>query len=150
MMILILFSFLFNNSYDCSQINAVRNEYHALDSKDRLTAFLSKIENSNCKDFTPYIASAVMQQAEYVFSPVSKYNYFNKGRKMLEEYIRKNPSSIDARYIRVMVQKNAPAFLNYKSEIKSDIAFIRKNIGKSNMPENMKIMFLNNIDNLKN
>jgi len=147
---LILFFLLFNNSYDCSEINTVRNEYHALDSKDRLKAFLSKTENSDCKEFTPYIASALMQQAEYVFSPVSKYNYFNRGRKMLEQYISKNPSSIDARYVRVMVQSNSPGFLNYKSDIKSDIAYIRKNIGKYNMPENMKTMILNNIANLKN
>jgi hypothetical protein len=147
---LILFFLIFNNSFDCSEINTVRNEYNTLDSKNRLKAFLSKTENSNCKEFTPYIASAVMQQAEYVFSPLSKYNYFNKGKKMLEDYIKKNPSSIDARYVRVMVQSNTPGFLNYKSDIESDIAYIRKNIGKSDIPENMKTMFLNNIANLKN
>lgn len=147
---LIIFLFAFNNSYDCSEINAVRNEFHTLDSKSRLKTYLSKIENSKCIEFTPYIASAVMQQAEYVFSPVSKYNYFNRGKSMLEDYISKNPGSIDARYVRIMVQSNTPAFLNYRSSIKSDIAFVRKNIGNSNIPENIKTMILNNIDNLKN
>src|SRR5690606_31497226 len=63
----------------------------------------------------------------------AKLSYFNKGKKMLESAIAANKESVELRFLRFMVQANAPIFLNYTANIETDKAFILTNI--ANMPE---------------
>jgi len=65
--------------------------------------------------------------ATHVFNPITKLNTFNKGRRNIEQDIQKEPNNVELRFIRLSVQKNAPAFLDYHSNIKIDKEFILKN-----------------------
>jgi hypothetical protein len=133
----------------CLELNECRNDYHNINSEIKLEAFLKKYEKSDCKTLTPYLASATMMKAEYVLNPLKKLSYFNKGKNTLEAFIKKNPSSVDARYVRIMTQNNIPKFLNYSSEMKNDIKFVKANISKSDIPQEMINTILKNINNLK-
>lgn len=63
--------------------------------------------------------------------------------------MKKNPTSIDARYVRIMIQGTIPAFLNYNSDLKKDIKFVKDNIDRSDLTFEIKNTMLTNINNLK-
>ena len=143
----IIISTLFHSqALDCKDINVVRELYNNIDNEEKLENFYIKIKDSDCKFFTPYLASAIMMKAQYVFSPLNKLNYFREGKNILEKYIKKNPESIDAIYVRIMVQKNIPKLLNYYSDLNTDIKFINNHISKSEIPDEIKIIILKNIN----
>ena len=51
-----------------------------------------------------------------------------KGKENIEEAIRKEPNNTELRFIRLSVQKNAPSFLGYKSNVQEDTDFIKKRL----------------------
>lgn len=144
---LFLFFFFFNQS-DCNQLQFIRDHFHQLNSKNRLEVFIKKAEKIECKNATPYLASAVMQQAKYTLLPHNKLAYFIKGKKQLENFIDKNPTDIEARYVRLLTQHQSPGFLGYTKNIKEDEAFIKINIHKSSLPINYQKKILKVLDSI--
>ena len=133
----------------CNDINQLRKDYNSINSEEKLEQFIKKYKFYSCDKSIPYLASATMMKAQYAFSPIRKLNYFNAGKAKLEEYIKKNPASIDARYVRIMIQGTIPAFLNYKSDLHNDIKFVKENIERSDLTNEIKNTILKNINNLK-
>lgn len=130
-----------------SEEDSIRMQYHHVNSKESLETFISTVEKSGLSISEVYLASAYMQMAKYVFSPYSKLKYFNKGKDMLEVFISKNSNSIDGKYVRYMVQSNAPSFLGYSSDMVSDKIFIRDNIDEADIGVSLKKMMLDNLSN---
>lgn len=116
-----------------SQMIKVRQLFHAARTEVKLKAFLSYVQKVDCVDAKPYLASAIMQQAEYAFSPLTKLKYFNKGKAQLEAFIAKHPQHIEARYVRVLVQKSVPSVLGYKSNIRTDKKYITSHLNTSKL-----------------
>lgn len=77
-----------------------------------------------------YKATATMMMANYVFGPISKMKYFNKGKRMLEKAISSDPKNIELRLLRFQVQSNIPFFLGYKDHLEMDKNFILNNFSK--------------------
>lgn len=73
-----------------------------------------------------YLASAEMLMAKHAFNPFTKMDYFKKGRAKLDEAIAKDPENMELRALRLAVQKNAPSFLNYSSDMEEDKTLIIK------------------------
>jgi len=71
-----------------------------------------------------YIAAATLCSAKYKFTPISKYQTFNKGSEMLDAAIKKDTTNLEARYLRYAIQKNAPGFLGYNKQLKYDRLFL--------------------------
>lgn len=140
---------LFNYT-SCESINNVRNEYHNFTSEKSIDEFINKYSNLNCIDFKPYVASAIMQKAQYAFSPLKKLKYFNQGKKLLESFIEENPNHVEARYVRVLVQSESPSFLGYTKNIQSDINFIKSKIATSQLPISYQNLMLKNINYVLN
>lgn len=141
-----LFSILFNNN--CSDIELIRSDYHELASSEKVEAFLEKASKNSCDLAIPYFASAQMQSAKYAFWPNQKLKKFNRGKKKLEQYILENPTNIEARYIRALVQSNTPKILGYNKNIQEDIAYIKKHIKESGLSTSYQKIILENISNL--
>lgn len=148
-MILMFFLCINYNLQECSEINMCRSDYNGINSELKLEAFIKKYESSKCTSAVPYLASSIMMKAQYTLNPVKKLSYFNSGKSKLESFIRKNQTSIDGRYVRIMIQGTIPKFLNYSSDIKNDINFVKTNISGSDIPEEIKKTMLKNINNLK-
>jgi len=142
--LLIVLILTVNTRSNCDQMPEVRADFHAILSEEALEAFIEDMDNIPCDLKTPYLASATMWQAEYTSWPFRKLNYFRKGKQILEEFIAKNPDNIEARYVRLLCQLNAPGFLNYDN-IDEDRAFINSNIESSNLPQEYKDIMLFNI-----
>lgn len=80
--------------------------------------------------------------AKHASNPLSKYSYFNKGKKMLEDAIKKEPNNIEIRLMRLISQEKTPSFLGYNKYIESDRNFIIKNY-KNSDDENL-VKFIKN------
>lgn len=69
--------------------------------------------------------------AKHAMNPLSKYSYFNKGKKALESAVNKDPKNLEIRFMRYISQEQTPAFLGYNKDLKSDKAFILAEYRKS-------------------
>ncbi|WP_299777243.1 hypothetical protein [uncultured Formosa sp.] len=134
-----------NSGTDCNKMPKVRSDFHAIITEDELVVFLEDVEKVDCDLKIPYMASAIMRQAEFTNWPFRKLNYFKEGKQVLEDYIAENPNDIEARYVRLLCQLNAPSFLHYDDKDK-DRAFINSNLKRSNLPEHFKKIMLFNIE----
>lgn len=76
--------------------------------------------------FLAYLGGFQTIWAKHASNPLAKWKSFSQGRKNIEKAIEKDPESAELRYIRLSVQKNAPAFLGYRKNMEEDIAFLKK------------------------
>ena len=141
--------FLFVSTSLCPEIIEVRTLFHAIDSEEKLIKFTSELEQMTCDKVEPYLASAIMQQAEYAFFPTKKMSFFKKGKKRLENYILQHPKEIEAKYVRYLIQNKIPSFLNYNDNISADRHFIETNIKSSGLPEDFQNLILKNVTSIK-
>lgn len=74
-----------------------------------------------------YLGALETIWAKYVNNPFSKLSTFKKGKGKIEAAVKKAPNNLEIRYLRLSVQKNAPSFLGYKSNINEDTEFIKEN-----------------------
>ncbi len=111
-------------------LDDVRKNYSKMASNEKLckSAIVNlKEAKDNSATHLGYLGGLQTIWANHVFSPISKFNTFNKGKKNIEKAIKNEPDNVELRFIRLSVQKNAPSFLGYKSNIKEDIQFIKNN-----------------------
>jgi hypothetical protein len=130
-------------------MQTIRNDFHSINSEEKLEVFIESITKSECESKTPYLAYSIMQTAQYAFWPTKKLKNFNRGKKMLESFIQKNPDNIEARYVRILVQSEVPGILGYNNEIEADIQLVKKYIGNSNLPKVYQDLILKNISKIK-
>ena len=129
-------------------IVSIRTAYHKIRTEKQLEQFIKKFHGIDAEEAQPYLASAIMQKAQYAFLPTSKLKYFKQGKKQLESFIQNNPNNLEARYVRVLVQSNVPEILGYKNNIKSDIEFIKSHIKASKLPADYQKVMLTHIKNV--
>lgn len=129
MKIFILCLALFFGSDDLKKL---RNDYKNVSKSESVTeqmmeiCHLSKHLSESIKQ--AYFAAAEMASAQYKFSPLTKLNTFNSGKKKLETAVQSDPENVEIRYIRYTIQSNSPGFLGYTKNIKTDREFILKNL----------------------
>lgn len=68
-----------------------------------------------------YVGLCETMMAEHVFFPTSKLNYFNSGKNKIEDAIEEDPQNYELRYIRMLVQHEAPVFLGYNGDFEEDL-----------------------------
>lgn len=105
----------------------VRNEFQKASIDEASVNKILLICNS--KSLQPllsevYFAAATLCSAKYKFSPLSKYETFNKGSRLLDAAILKDTTNLEARYLRYAIQKKAPSFLGYDKHLKQDRSFL--------------------------
>lgn len=113
--------------------NTIQKTYAALNSKEESEItnqiqWLKKNETSSMK--TAYIAALTMKQASFQWTPWSKWSYFTTGRDMLEKEIKKNSANVEMRFLRLMIQENAPSIVGYSAQIGEDAKLIKAEINK--------------------
>ena len=58
---------------------------------------------------------------------MEKLKYFNRGSEKIDSAVDEDSSNIEIRFIRLVIQMNTPAFLNYDENIEEDKAFLLNN-----------------------
>ena len=101
---------------------------HSKSSAERLLKLLSAVGYSSPPLMLCYKGVAEMMQAKYAFNPIVKFKRFKKGKKMIEEAVKKEPDNLEIRFLRFAIQTNLPAFLNYNDNIKEDKKYLLTNL----------------------
>lgn len=93
---------------------------------DELVNKLKSLGNSE-PVWIGYMGMANMLKAKYAINPYKKLSHFHEGKSMLEEAISKAPRNVELRFLRLSVQLNAPAFLNYHNRQAEDLSTMLAN-----------------------
>lgn len=119
------------NPVDTKTIATLRKLYAEApvkkDSFDQMKSVLDK-NTENTPLLNGYRGCALMIEANYLLNPVSKLNYFNKGKNILEKAIESSKENVELRYLRLTIQAECPSILGYSDELKGDKAFLLKKI----------------------
>lgn len=121
------------SGFNTDILNEVRTHYVKFSSdKELCQKMMEKLSGTKHISTThlAYLGSLKTIWANHVFSPIGKLNAFEEGKKDIEQAIQKESENVEVRFIRLSVQKNAPAFLGYRSKIKEDTEFIRNNLNR--------------------
>jgi len=112
--------------------------YKAMESNDQtlVDAQISvlNLASSNLKN--AFLGAMTMKKAGIGGNPFYKLYLFKKGHELLEDAIKESPNNIEFRFLRLMIQENAPGFLGYNDSEETDSEYIR-NAYKS-LPENLQ------------
>lgn len=100
-------------------------------SKTLISKSKTAYENTNKPIYLAFSAVGNFFMAKHAGNPLSKYSYFNKGKKMLEDAVKKEPNNLEIRLMRLISQEKTPSFLGYNKNIDSDKNFIVKNYKNS-------------------
>ncbi len=108
-------------------LSEIRSLYHASiysadQSKEIINYFDSKPSSTPIE--LAYEGASRMVRAKHVFFPTEKLSTFQKGKTLVEEAIKKEPNSIEIRYLRFSIQLGSPSFLAYRSNLSEDRKFI--------------------------
>ncbi|HZG01247.1 MAG TPA: hypothetical protein VEY71_09600 [Chitinophagales bacterium] len=104
--------------------------YNAAQKNISTNAFAKKVEAAEIKSdalLLAYKSMALMFDARDSYNPYTKMSSFNKGKDLLESAVKKDPASVEVRFLRFCVQSNAPFFLGYSGNIADDKAVIFNN-----------------------
>lgn len=107
----------------------------------QIDAQLNLLEKFTGTDKEAYQGALLMRKSGLLSIPAKKLAMFKEGHKKLENAIAKNPDDAEFRFLRLMVQENAPKALGYNKNIKQDGDFIRANY--KNMPEIVQQSIIN-------
>lgn len=126
----------------------VRSLYQKAATEEQACEKLIKMLKSNDATENPlllgYKGSATMMMANHVFSPFTKFSYFEKGKKMLEKAVEADNENVELRFLRYAAQKNAPSFLGYDNHIVSDKRFILQS--SSRIDDTLKELISSQLD----
>jgi len=123
--LLFISAFSFAKEPPLSEIRALYEKSVANESAcNKLIHLLSPYNESNYPLYAGYKASAIMMMAKHVINPFSKFSYFKKGKKILEDAIKVDGKNIELIFLRFNMQTHLPSFLGYDESIKPDRVFL--------------------------
>lgn len=88
---------------------------------------LNDLSDDNTFEAKAYKGALLMKKASLLKRPKYKLETFKSGHDLLESAIENQPGNPEFRFLRLMIQENAPKFLTYHDDIKTDADYIVKN-----------------------
>lgn len=118
-------------STQSQNLDQIRIDYrNAISEKDLCREMLHNFDKTDNKEiYLAYYGALQAIWAKHTNNPFEKLRSFNSGKKNLDSAITQRPDLFEARFLRYGIQKQSPAFLNYKNDMKEDRDFLMKNIG---------------------
>ena len=102
------------------------NYYNAFASSnlDVISKELTHIKSASFPEKTAYEGALLMKKAAIAGNPKDKLSLFKQGNQKLESAIKDEPENAEYRFLRFMIQENAPGFLGYNDNMDTDKSFI--------------------------
>ncbi len=102
--------------------------YTALASSDtnKINGVLQRLEPYTSMVNKAYAGALIMKKSGLLKSPKEKLKQFKQGKILLEEAIANDKANAGYRFLRLVIQENSPAILNYKEHIKEDAETVKK------------------------
>lgn len=127
---LLLFAGIFAKA-DNELLQASRKLYFEFDSRKSAAQELhDQLRQHNSTDpiLKAYQGISLAATASQSMNPMTKWNRFSEGRKLIETAISEQPDNAEIRMLRFGLQTGSPSFLGYSSEIDQDALFIIEKI----------------------
>ena len=150
MKLIIISLFLINPFASLSVLNDVREHFPNIESFKQANDYSIQLNKESNPESKAYNAAMYFMKSRYVKFPLAKYNYFKKGKKSLDLIIKENPTNIEIRYIRFLLQHEIPKFLGYNQSIEEDFNVIINYFTGSSLHSDYKIKMLKNMLLVKN
>ena len=106
-----------------------REKFYSAISSDELGKVddqLKTLEGLTIKEKKGFTGALLMKKAGLVKNVKNKLKLFKEGHQMLEDAIEKDGSNTEYRFLRLIIQENAPDILNYNNDLKKDSAYIKE------------------------
>lgn len=78
-------------------------------------------------DIPAFEGALMMRKSGSLKIPAQKLTMFKKGYKLLEGAISKEPANTEYRFLRLMIQENAPKIVGYYKNIAEDVNVVKSN-----------------------
>jgi hypothetical protein len=128
---LVIFAFTMLFETAAIDLPKIRTAYQeAANDESKAKILLEKVDAHSGKSATllGYKGAVTMMMAKFQLNPLSKLDFFNKGKTILEQAIAKDDDNIELIFIRFSVQSNAPTFLDYNRQLPKDKQFLLVNL----------------------
>jgi hypothetical protein len=96
------------------------------ENKALVNAQLKELKSAPAEIKNAFMGAMTMKSAGIGGSPTTKLKLFKQGHNMLEAAIKQDPNNAEYRFLRLMIQENAPGILGYKDDEQKDSELIRK------------------------
>jgi hypothetical protein len=106
------------------------------DNKTLVDAQISELSSAPANVKNAFLGAMTMKKAGIGGNPASKLKLFKQGHKLLEAAIAQDPDNAEFRFLRLIIQENAPGILGYKNDEEKDSKFIRKSY--KSLPEDLQ------------
>lgn len=127
----LLFVFLFSAFQVHAQNTGIDKSayYKALESGNlaAIDAQLSKVNAAPAVEKTAYEGTLLMKKAQLVSKSKDKLDLFKSGRSKLESCISKYKENTEYRFLRLIIQENAPKVVKYNTNLDEDSRLIQAN-----------------------
>lgn len=122
------------NAQDLSDLRVLlqKGEKSESATKSLITNSSENYHKTKKPIFEAFFAVGNFFMAKHAVNPLSKFSYFNKGKKALESAVIKDPKNLEIRFMRYISQEQTPSFLGYNKDLSSDRTFILSEYKKSN------------------
>jgi hypothetical protein len=123
--------------------------YKNLSLKDvkRIDDELTLVKTLPLPDRDAYEGALLAKKAGLAGKAKEKLNLFKAGKKKLESAINADSRNTEWRFLRLIIQENAPKVVNYKDNIRDDSEHVKKNF--QSLPEPVKKIVLDYSKNSK-
>lgn len=122
----------------CLSITAVMGQsaydkkpfYKAMSSKDvkLIDDELQRLKAAGDVADSALIGAMVMKKSGYTEGVSNKLSTFIEGRKILERAILAQPANPEYRFLRIMIQENAPGILGYSDNLNEDAKLVNEGL----------------------
>lgn len=99
----------------------------ASSNMEEIDAQIAIIKGSSVAEKDAFEGALLMKKAGMVAKAKEKLSLFKAGRSKLESSISKNKENVEFRFLRLIIQEQAPKILNYRNEMDKDSQIIRSN-----------------------
>ncbi len=125
---LLFFSIIFQSNAQSSIINKP-DFYKALESGNiaAIDEQLNKVKAAPSSETTAYEGTLLMKKAQLVSKSKEKLDLFKSGRSKLESCISKYNENTEFRFLRLIIQENAPKVVKYNANLGEDSGQIQAN-----------------------
>lgn len=99
----------------------------ATDNVSSINTQLDALQSVSGAEKEAFEGALLMKKAGLVAKTKEKMSLFKAGRSKLENAINKDSDNTEFRFLRLLIQENAPKIVNYRGNLDADIAFVKSN-----------------------
>lgn len=131
---MLVFAFVQPASIDAqSSGNTMAELYKALssDNMEAIQIQIEKVQQSSLENKEAYEGALLMKKSGLLKGHAKqKLSIFKSGKTKLESSIIKEPKNAEFRFLRLIIQENAPKLVKYNQDIKEDVEMIKEHYKK--------------------